>query len=209
MNLSTIVPIIAAIITAVGAVIAATIGARKERKAPRSKRTPAQRAGTPVSGIQPKEPDVSRRISLPTVFSLIFAALFFGSLGYLLCRWISADGPPLPRKVEIKITHLPPPGTPGTGSHGELEGTVSGSFPSGAWVLVYACANAAACYIQPFDTNYKIYPLNGKWNTTTHLGDRYVALLVAPDFKNPPAEAPNPPGGEGVLASDEKRSGNQ
>ena len=72
---------------------------------------------------------------------------------------------------------------------------------------MYACVNGGDCYIQPFDTNYKIYPLNEKWTATTHLGDRYVALLVAPGFANPPAEAPNPPGG--VLASDEKRSTDQ
>lgn len=210
MNLSNLIPIIVAIITAAGAIIAAAIGVKEKRRPPlRSKRVPASsRGGTTDPGMQPKEPEPARRMTVPIVSSLIFAAVFFGSLGYLLCLWKSADKPPS-SKPEIKITAWPPPGNPGPGSHGDLKGTVSGSYPSGAWVLVYACVNGVSCYIQPVDTNYKIFPRpDGTWGTTTHLGDRYIASLVVPGFSNTPKELPNPPGGEGLLASDEKPATN-
>jgi hypothetical protein len=184
----------AAIITATGSVIAALIGRKKERTSPARLKHP----------IEPKR---RRGVSAWFRISFILSVVCLGCLTYLSGQGRIWDKPA--GSAQIKITHPPASGTPGTGSRGALEGTVSGSYPPGVWVLIYACVNGGDCYIQPFGTDYKIYPLNGKWSATTHLGDRYVALLVAPDFKNPPAETANPPGGKGVLASDEKRSTGQ
>jgi hypothetical protein len=201
MNAATI-PIVAAVIGAAGTIIAALIQARQRSSPPVS---PEQRTAHGGSAAITERP--LGWLARPLPWIVIFAALFLGSLTYLFSEGrVSNRGS---SSAQITITHLPAPGTPGTGSRGEIDGTVSGSYPSGAWVLVYACVNPGDCYIQPLDTNYKIYPLNGKWSTTTHLGDRYVALIVAPGFANPPPETPNPPGGEGVLASDEKRSTDQ
>ncbi len=193
MNASNIVPIICAIIGAAGTIIAAWIG--RQGNPPPKNVLPEHHAVGLHAGAAPKKP---RKRSVWFLVSLVFAVLFLASVGYLISLRRS-------HKIEITITEVPGPGSPGAGSRGEIGGTVSGSYPSGAWVLLYACVNGGSCYIQPLDTAYKIPIRKGKWSTSTHLGDRYVALLAAPGF-TPPAETPNPPGGDGVLASDEKRS---
>ena len=206
MDTSNLVPIIAALITAGAAIIAAVIQAReKARPFKPAKRAAAPQRAPTSSKIQTT--GGSRLAASAQLISLLSGLVFLANIGYEKFKGKSPDIPS--SRSKIKIVGWPAPGTPGTGSRGAIEGTVAGSVPPGAWVLVYACVNAGDCYIQPFDTDYKIFPLNGKWSTTTHLGDRYVALLVTPGFANPPAEAPNPPGGEGVLASDEKQSTDQ
>jgi hypothetical protein len=106
-------------------------------------------------------------------------------------------------KPQIRITSPPLPGRPGTFSRGEIKGHLSGHQPRGSWVLVYACVRND-CYIQPLADDYHIHIREGAWNSSTHLGDRYYALLVTADFV-PPILTSNIPGGEEVLSIDQVR----
>ncbi|MBL8550722.1 MAG: hypothetical protein JNJ73_12130 [Hyphomonadaceae bacterium] len=65
-----------------------------------------------------------------------------------------------------------------------LAGSVIGTTPRGAWVLLYARDSHGVWHVQPYDdarhvTNFA----NCGWRNQTHLGQEYAALLVKGGFK--------------------------
>jgi len=178
MSPNTVTAIIVALIGAAGTIVAAWIQRSSER-----------------------DPTPTReRATVPRLWKYLFIALFLVSTGDLVYRWLSV--PRMSKPAEISITNWPETGTPWAGSPRNIEGIVSGRVPTDAWVLVYACINGT-CYIQPVDTDYHTYIEGTRWRTSTHYGQRYVALLVNKDFSDPPPVTANPPGGDRVLAASE------
>ncbi len=92
---------------------------------------------------------------------------------------------------------------PSRGSGGDSRGVIAGrvvglSDPMKYRVALYA--HTDRWYVQPTSEEPLILIGNdGSWESTTHLGSEYAALLVAPSFV-PPESASAVPGGEDVVA---------
>jgi hypothetical protein len=84
--------------------------------------------------------------------------------------------------AHIEITNIPPSEIGGPDTRANIAGRVSGKVPPGYVVAVYTRAYAA-WYIQPEEGSlHKIKPDN-TWETWTHTGSRYAAMLVRHDFE--------------------------
>jgi hypothetical protein len=120
----------------------------------------------------------------------------------LMTARISNSKPRKASRPVLKITKIPPKGN-GREKLDDIEGTVSGPYPSDAWVLVYSCVKLD-CFIQQTDqeVDYRIPIHNGAWKKKIHLGDHYYALLVTGNFTPDPNETCPPvrPNEKGVLA---------
>ena len=125
---------------------------------------------------------------------LLVALLFVGGS---VVAGFAADGVP-----SIHINRSAPPATAGgEGPMFPISGTVE-SAPSGTKVVIY-CFAAQTWWIQPFADNYLTSIKGAAWNTSTHGGEKYAALLVrARSFKGGATLDGLPPVGGDVLAVD-------
>jgi hypothetical protein len=103
-------------------------------------------------------------------------------------------------QLKIRITQVPPSGG-GPESQGEIGGVVSGAGISLAELRVVIYALGDKWYVQP-TVEAPFTPINtrGRWRATIHLGTRYAALLIRPDYR-PPATTVELPDGVGVVAA--------
>jgi len=111
------------------------------------------------------------------------------------------------KKPEITITSVPtdPPGE--NMASESVKGTVTGVNPAECKVVVYARGDK--WYVQPTMAE-PLISINGdgKWESETHGGTKFVALLVKPSYKPEANPGKIPAEGGNVLAvSKEKTPG--
>jgi len=102
--------------------------------------------------------------------------------------------------ASITITRVPPPTVkPGPNSWGRIAGTVSGPDATLHKVVVYALGDI--WYVQPFTAApYTDIGEDGQWETDTHGGLEYAALLVKSSYKPTATRAMLPGVDDEVLA---------
>lgn len=107
---------------------------------------------------------------------------------------------PPPDGIAMKFTYIPSQGQ-GPDSSGIIKGMVEGlNKPNSYKIIIYA--HTDRWYVQPFADQPRTDIKNdGTWEASTHLGNRYAALLVNPGFTplSSPEELPST-GGD-ILAS--------
>ena len=117
-------------------------------------------------------------------------------LGFLVgigCR--SSHTKPQP---SIEFSKIPPADEGGPDKLAPIEGRVSGSRPDQRIVVF---ARAGAWWVQPLKTEpFTRIESNLTWNTPTHLGTEYAALLVDPGYV-PPATMDQLPSMGGKIAA--------
>ncbi len=95
-------------------------------------------------------------------------------------------------KATVSITVVPPAGEGGPVETYPISGSVTQADVSRCKVVVFALAGNMAWYVQPTpDGAFTPIGTDGKWQTRSHPGLQYAAVLVEPTFKLPP----NPTGG--------------
>lgn len=106
---------------------------------------------------------------------------------------------PSPR---IIFTEVPGPGE-GPNSRGNIAGRVEGvESPQSLRIVVYS--HTDKWYVQPLTASPKTaIDADGNWSNWTHLGYRYAALLVRPDFAPDDQSEDLPQVGGKVLAREE------
>lgn len=125
----------------------------------------------------------------------LFALIALGSAAFL--------GAQDSEKPKVAITGVPPAGQGGPGPTAEISGTASGPDLRNLRIVIYAYAGGQ-WWVQPTVANpmTSIDAASGKWETDTHLGRSYAALLVRRSYKAA-ATLDNVPAVAGdVLASD-------
>lgn len=100
----------------------------------------------------------------------------------------------------ITITNVPPSGAGGPDKTSPIEGTAGGVDFSKHMVVIYAFAGGT-WWVQPTTAS----PLTridarGKWQTITHLGSTYAALLVKQSYKPAATSDGVPQVGDEVVA---------
>jgi exo-beta-1,3-glucanase (GH17 family) len=107
-----------------------------------------------------------------------------------------AASPPL-----VEITDAAKCGA-GSNSHGRLRGRVFGlSEPDRKDYRIVLFAGTPTWYVQPtIASPFTRISRKGVWKRGTHLGDRYAALLVTPDYDPPATTSELPEIGGDVLA---------
>ena len=123
----------------------------------------------------------------------LFALLVAVVSAFLTVAGVAADPKP-----SISITSPAPWGAGGDGPMGPISGTVAGAPPE-AKVVVF-CYAGGQYWIQPWANDYQTPIKNSNWGTQTHLGQKYVALLVKPSFQSSSPLSELPPVGADVLA---------
>jgi hypothetical protein len=83
---------------------------------------------------------------------------------------------------QISITLVPPSEPGGDNTHAIIRGTVRGDGVSNCFVVVYARA-FGKWYIQPQDGSVLGLQAGNVWETWTHTGQKYAALLVRRNFE--------------------------
>jgi hypothetical protein len=103
----------------------------------------------------------------------------------------------------IAITGIPPAGKGGSGPTSEISGTASGPDLRDLRVVIYAYAGGQ-WWVQPTVANpmTSVDASSGKWETDTHLGRNYSALVVRRSYKPPATVDGVPDVGGDVLATD-------
>jgi len=84
--------------------------------------------------------------------------------------------------VQIVIETIPPADQGGPDTHATIAGKVNGKVAPGYLVAIYARAYGE-WYIQPQAGFLHPVKPDHTWETWTHTGTRYAALLVRPDFE--------------------------
>jgi hypothetical protein len=104
---------------------------------------------------------------------------------------------------KIAITGIPHAGQGGPGPTEEISGTASGPDLRELRIVIYAFAGDQ-WWVQPTAANpmTSIDVSSGKWETDTHLGRNYAALLVRKSYKAPATADSVPAVGGDVLATD-------
>lgn len=103
-----------------------------------------------------------------------------------------------PSMPSIIITKFPPADKGGPGKTAEIKGTVSGARPEHKIILY---AYNGVWWIQPFVKKpFTEIQTDSTWKNLTHLGTRYAAILVEPDYLPPPKTSQLPELGNGVVA---------
>jgi hypothetical protein len=89
----------------------------------------------------------------------------------------------------IKITLVPRRGPGGDGEMATIGGSTGGIEPSKCKCKVVVYARTDKWYVQPYiKSPHTTITDDGSWQTDTHLGYEYAALLVNSNYKNPPPE---------------------
>ena len=100
----------------------------------------------------------------------------------------------------IQITLVPPRGE-GSDSNGTIGGKVSGVNPKECKVVIFARTDK--WYVQPTSASpHTPIGEDGQWETDTHLGYEYAALLVKPSYEPPSTTGILPKVAGAVLAMD-------
>jgi len=86
---------------------------------------------------------------------------------------------PVPELTINRVPRFQPQGGPDT--RDTISGTVRSPLISEYKVVVYARADA--WYIQPTPFSLQTIEPNGKWETWTHTGSNYAAIVVRQDYK--------------------------
>jgi hypothetical protein len=103
------------------------------------------------------------------------------------------------QKPGITITVVPHAGKGGDQEMEKIAGTVSGVRAEDYVVVLFT--HTDKWYVQPFiDSPYTSIDNKNKWESDTHLGREYAALLVKPSFKPPDAPKILPKVGDDVIA---------
>jgi len=81
-----------------------------------------------------------------------------------------------------------------------ISGTVKSAHIRDNRIVVYAYTNM--WYVQPFDTR-PLTTINedGSWETSTHLGSKYLILLVKPDYVTTKPDKADPKDDDNVISS--------
>ena len=117
----------------------------------------------------------------------------------LAARAVAAD------TISVQITHPAKWGAGGEGPMDAISGTISGA-PAGAKIVVF-CYAGGTYWVQPWANNYKTSIDGTNWSTTTHLGEKYVVLVVRSSFQTT-SPIPSLPGvGGDVLAVSKETPG--
>ena len=104
------------------------------------------------------------------------AAALLVLLAAIAASFYTEGQPRQPEKPGIEITTVPPKGG-GPDSNGTIAGRANGVRGKAFRVIVYARTDK--WYVQPFaDSPHTSIGDNGDWETDTHLGNEYAALLV-------------------------------
>lgn len=99
----------------------------------------------------------------------------------------------------IQITVVPPKGG-GPDRMATIAGKAGGFNPNECKVVIFTRTNT--WYVQPYaNAPYTSIDSRGEWQTQTHLGDEYAALLVKPSYRPPATTDSLPPVGGDVLAA--------
>ena len=100
-------------------------------------------------------------------------------------------------RPEIQITTVPEAGSGGAERMARIAGRVTGAAPGHRVVLF---ARAGVWWVQPLTADpFTLVRPDSTWESTTHLGTEYAALLVDASFR-PPDTAETLPSGPSVLA---------
>ncbi|MDP9052099.1 MAG: hypothetical protein M3O31_15465 [Acidobacteriota bacterium] len=111
------------------------------------------------------------------------------------------SAPPLSsRSPEISIVQVPPADAEGGPEKSALiAGVVSGVTPADFRVVIYT--HTDHWYVQPFiGSELTGIDSGGRWDSETHLGNQYAALLVKPSFTPPTVCDALPSSGGDVAA---------
>lgn len=128
---------------------------------------------------------ISAIVAIPIVFTLALRGETMPTIGTTL-------------KPRVSIT-LVPLGGAGPDAMATIGGIVSGVNSRECKVVVFARTNT--WYVQPYVASpYTPIGKNGKWETQTHLGDEYAALLVESSYTPPATTDSLPEVGAQVLA---------
>ena len=115
----------------------------------------------------------------------------------LLGGWAALSAGPPP---DIAIKTIPPAGKGGETATEQIAGIVTGTYPEGARVVIYAFA-ADVWWVQPTVAEpYTQIGKDRKWSADTHLGQNYAAVLVSWRYTAQPKLASLPAVGNDVLA---------
>jgi hypothetical protein len=89
-------------------------------------------------------------------------------------------------RPSVSITQVPHSAEGGPGPTEPISGTVAGGDFASLKIVVYARGGNGVWYVQPTVADpYTDIGSDGKWETDTHLGRSYAALLVQSSFKPP------------------------
>jgi hypothetical protein len=104
---------------------------------------------------------------------------------------------------KVAVTGIPHAGQGGPGPTEEISGTAAGADLRELRIVIYAYAGDQ-WWVQPTAANplTSIDVSSGRWETDTHLGRNYAALLVRKNYKAPATTDSVPAVGGDVLASD-------
>lgn len=106
-------------------------------------------------------------------------------------------------KPTIKITDIPEYDAKGGSDRvGTIKGIASIGDCKGCRVVLFARTNK--WWVQPLADSPYTQIVNGKWQSETHLGTNYAAVLVAPAYRAPATAESLPTIGTDVLAIDIK-----
>jgi hypothetical protein len=133
----------------------------------------------------------NRRRSVVAVAGLLFSVSAVG-----LAQ--NTKPPPQGTVPTITITTVPPDGA-GPQSWGQIAGKTTGANPDEHQVVLYVLTNQ--WYVQPWvDKPITKLGKGGTFQSGTHLGHTYAALLVDHTFKPPATLTALPPLGGSIIA---------
>lgn len=125
-------------------------------------------------------------------------------MSIVACTWllaIACSGSPTFRgsaSPSVEFTSIPWAGADNPEKLSAIKGRVHGARP-GESIVIYAGGGQTAWWVQPFANQpFTAIQPDSKWQTTTHPGREYAALLVQPGFQPPTTTQELPK--EGVLA---------
>jgi hypothetical protein len=136
---------------------------------------------------------------LPSTPSLSFGKYFLASLlGLASVMLGGCHSSTVASKPALQITQVPAANPGGPVQMDFIEGRVTGAKP-GQQIVLYAYSGI--WWIQPFAGHQftNIQP-DATWRNSTHLGTKYAAILVGPNYRPPTKVVDLPSEGKGVLA---------
>jgi hypothetical protein len=131
--------------------------------------------------MQVKHSEIAAVIRIETVsktcpvLRILSAIVFLSAVALVACRSERSQETP-----SISFTKIPPAAQGGRERVDTISGRVSGARP-GQQVVIYA--HSGQWWVQPWpDHPFISIKADSTWNTETHLGFEYAALLVEPDY---------------------------
>ena len=103
-------------------------------------------------------------------------------------------------KPAVHITEPVPWGIGGESPMAQIAGTVEAA-PVGSVVHIF-CFAGGQWWVQPWVNDNALRIKNSRWETSTHLGERYAALLTSGSWKAPATIEVLPPVGGDIFAAE-------